>query len=71
MFILGSRGLKFLCMQLFAPAIAWSQNAHPALIRMAMIEVRSGPFANTGEAVYRNLLRAAESPTTCKMQRPA
>jgi branched-chain amino acid transport system substrate-binding protein len=29
-------------------------------IRIAMIEGLSGPFANTGEAVYRNLLWAAE-----------
>jgi branched-chain amino acid transport system substrate-binding protein len=32
----------------------------PAPIKLAMIETLSGPFANTGEAVYRNLLWAVE-----------
>jgi len=60
MFILGSRGLKSLWVLLFVAAIAWSQTAHPAPIRMAMIAGRSGPFANIGEAVYRSLLWAVE-----------
>lgn len=34
--------------------------AQPAPIRLAMIETLSGPFANTGEAVFRNLVWAAE-----------
>lgn len=40
-----------------APA-AWSVPAQP--IRLAHIESFSGPFANTGEAVWRNLVMAAE-----------
>lgn len=39
----------------FAPAFAQSPP-----IRLAMIETLSGPFANTGEAVFRNLVWAAE-----------
>ncbi len=39
----------------FAPAFAQSTP-----IRLAMIETLSGPFANTGEAVFRNLVWAAE-----------
>ncbi|RZL93612.1 MAG: branched-chain amino acid ABC transporter substrate-binding protein [Variovorax sp.] len=35
-----------------------AQTAQP--IRMALIESMSGPFANTGEAVFRNLLWAVE-----------
>ena len=34
--------------------------AEPAPIRIAMIEGLSGPFANAGEAVYRNLVWATE-----------
>ena len=34
--------------------------AAPAPIRIGMIEGLSGPFANTGEAVYRNLVWATE-----------
>lgn len=36
------------------------QPAAPAPIRVALIESLSGPFANTGEAVFRNLVWAAE-----------
>lgn len=48
---------------LFANALA--MGAAPALaqgapIRLALIESMSGPFANAGEAVYRNLLWAVE-----------
>ena len=39
-------------------ALAQAQPAPP--IKLAMIEALSGPFANTGEAVYRNLLWAVE-----------
>ena len=56
MFILRLRALKFLWLLLFIPALAWGQ----APVRIAMIEGLSGPFANTGEAVYRNLLWAVE-----------
>ncbi|MDM0117153.1 branched-chain amino acid ABC transporter substrate-binding protein [Variovorax sp. J22R133] len=52
--------VKFAIASLFtvviAPAIA--QPAEP--IRLALIESMSGPFANTGEAVFRNLLWAVE-----------
>nr|WP_231943564.1 branched-chain amino acid ABC transporter substrate-binding protein [Hydrogenophaga crassostreae] len=39
-----------------------AQAASPAIepVRIGMIEGLSGPFANTGEAVYRNLVWAAE-----------
>ncbi|MGJ7506456.1 branched-chain amino acid ABC transporter substrate-binding protein [Variovorax sp. GT1P44] len=39
-----------------APALGQSQSP----IRLALIESMSGPFANTGEAVFRNLLWAVE-----------
>jgi branched-chain amino acid transport system substrate-binding protein len=39
-----------------APALGQSQGP----IRLALIESMSGPFANTGEAVFRNLLWAVE-----------
>lgn len=42
-----------------APGIASAQ-AEAAPIRIAMIEGLSGPFANTGEAVFRNLVWAVE-----------
>jgi branched-chain amino acid transport system substrate-binding protein len=41
------------------PAAAQSQPA-PEPIRLALIEGLSGPFANAGEAVFRNLLWATE-----------
>ena len=59
MFILRLRLLKILWLVLLAPAFAWGQAA-PAPVRIAMIEGLSGPFANTGEAVHRNLLWAVE-----------
>jgi branched-chain amino acid transport system substrate-binding protein len=34
--------------------------AQAAPVRLAMVETLSGPFANTGEAVFRNLVWAAE-----------
>ena len=44
-----------------APWPAWAQNkAEAGPIRLAMIEGLSGPFANTGEAVLRNLVWAVE-----------
>jgi branched-chain amino acid transport system substrate-binding protein len=54
------RVLKSLAGALFAPAALWAQQGQPQPIRVAMIESLSGPFANTGEAVYRNLLWAVE-----------
>ncbi len=50
--------LKLLWLALCAPTMALAQSAPP--IRIAMIEGLSGPFANTGEAVYRNLVWAVE-----------
>ncbi|MBH1963767.1 MAG: branched-chain amino acid ABC transporter substrate-binding protein [Comamonadaceae bacterium] len=41
-----------------APFAAWAQVSGP--IKLAMIESTSGPFANTGEAVYRNIAWAVE-----------
>ena len=40
------------------PRLAAAQGAAP--IKLALIESLSGPFANTGEAVHRNLLWAIE-----------
>ena len=37
-----------------------SAQANPAPLRLALIEGLSGPFANAGEAVWRNLLWAVE-----------
>ncbi|MBU3739311.1 MAG: branched-chain amino acid ABC transporter substrate-binding protein [Rhodoferax sp.] len=48
-------GLVPLCLALFFSAPAAAQP-----VRLALIESLSGPFANTGEAVYRNLLWAVE-----------
>jgi len=51
--------LKSLAATLSAPAFALTQPA-AAPIKLAMIEGLSGPFANTGEAVFRNLVWATE-----------
>ena len=60
-FIWRRRALKFaasaLCVAAAAPAVQ-AQTAAP--IRLALIESMSGPFANTGEAVFRNILWAVE-----------
>lgn len=45
---------------LLCPLAAVAQPAAPAPIRLALIEGLSGPFANAGEAVFRNLLWAVE-----------
>ena len=39
---------------------ASAQTPNPPPIKIALIESQSGPFANTGEAVFRNLLWATE-----------
>jgi branched-chain amino acid transport system substrate-binding protein len=57
-------GLKFLALGLLAlaaclPFMAVAQSAAPA-VRIALIESLSGPFDNTGEAVFRNLVWASE-----------
>ncbi|MBY4597000.1 branched-chain amino acid ABC transporter substrate-binding protein [Ottowia caeni] len=44
------------------PAVSFAQTAAP--IKLALIESMSGPFANTGEAVYRNIAWAAERINT-------
>ncbi|TFZ08851.1 branched-chain amino acid ABC transporter substrate-binding protein [Ramlibacter humi] len=51
--------LKTLAAPLFLPAFARAQ-APGAPVKLAMIESLSGAFANTGEAVFRNLLWAVE-----------
>jgi len=51
--------LKSLLLALSLPVALLAQ-AQPAPIKIAMIEGLSGPFANTGEAVYRNLVWATE-----------
>ena len=59
MFILSRWVLKLLAVALCAPAFALAQAA-PVPIKIALIEGLSGPFANTGEAVLRNLVWAVE-----------
>ena len=51
--------LKSLASTLFVPALARAQ-ATGAPVKLALIEALSGAFANTGEAVFRNLLWAVE-----------
>ncbi|MDQ0607265.1 branched-chain amino acid transport system substrate-binding protein [Variovorax sp. W1I1] len=62
-FIWRRQALKFaalaLCASPFA-GLAQTSSVPPAPIRLALIESMSGPFANTGEAVFRNLLWAVE-----------
>ena len=50
---------KLLALALCVPALAFAQPSS-APIKMALIEGLSGPFANTGEAVFRNLIWAVE-----------
>ncbi|MEJ8812492.1 branched-chain amino acid ABC transporter substrate-binding protein [Variovorax ureilyticus] len=59
-FIWRRRALKFAALALCAGAIAPLQAEDSKPIRLALIESMSGPFANTGEAVFRNLLWAVE-----------
>ena len=59
MFIFPRKALKLLAVALCAPALAMAQ-ADPVPIKIAVIEVLSGPFGNTGEAVFRNLQWAVE-----------
>ncbi len=61
------RVLKAVCVSLCWSAGVWAatlaQSPAPTVqpaIKLAVIEGLSGPFANTGEAVYRNLLWAVE-----------
>lgn len=59
MYIFRRKTLKLALLALCAPTLTWAQLA-PAPIKVAMIESLSGPFANTGEAVFRNLVWAME-----------
>jgi branched-chain amino acid transport system substrate-binding protein len=60
-FIWRRRALKFAASALCVAAAAPAVQAQPAApIRLALIESMSGPFANTGEAVFRNILWAVE-----------
>ena len=59
MYIFRRKTLKLALLALCAPTLTWAQPAH-APIKVAMIESLSGPFANTGEAVFRNLVWAME-----------
>ncbi len=54
--------VKHLLLACFAGAALFAQaeSAAPPAVRLALIESLSGPFANTGEAVFRNLVWAAE-----------
>ena len=44
----------------FLLTLSFGALAQPAPIKVALIESMSGPFANTGEAVFRNLVWATE-----------
>ena len=64
MHIVLKHGQKFLALGLLTfaaglPGVSAAQSAAP-LVRIAMIESLSGPFGNTGEAVFRNLVWATE-----------
>jgi len=59
MYIFRTKPLKLMALALCTPLLAMAQPA-PAPIKVAMIESLSGPFANTGEAVFRNLVWAME-----------
>ncbi len=60
--LLKSLSLATISGSIFKPfrAVAQGNAAQAATIKIAMIEGLSGPFANTGEAVFRNLLWACE-----------
>lgn len=59
MFILCRWVLKMTWLILATPAMVLAQTSAPP-IKVAMIEGLSGPFANGGEAVFRNLIWALE-----------
>ncbi|CAN5845987.1 branched-chain amino acid ABC transporter substrate-binding protein [soil metagenome] len=63
-FIWRRKALKFgtlaLCGPTLLSAVSLARAQSPTPIRIALIESLSGPFANTGEAVSRNLLWAVE-----------
>jgi len=59
-FIWRRKALKLGASALCAMALGAARAQAPAPIRLALIESMSGPFANTGEAVFRNILWAVE-----------
>ncbi|MBU3998906.1 MAG: branched-chain amino acid ABC transporter substrate-binding protein, partial [Gammaproteobacteria bacterium] len=59
MFIFSRKAQALLMAALCTSTLTFSQ-AMSAPIKIAMIEGLSGPFANTGEAVFRNLIWAVE-----------
>ncbi|WP_076999217.1 branched-chain amino acid ABC transporter substrate-binding protein [Variovorax sp. KK3] len=59
-FICRRRALKFVASALCATGLPALHAQTVTPIRLALIESMSGPFANTGEAVFRNLLWAVE-----------
>ena len=59
MFIVRRKALKLALVALCLPTLSLAQTAQPP-IKIAMIETLSGPFANTGEAVARNLIWGLE-----------
>ncbi|ABD69220.1 putative transporter signal peptide protein [Rhodoferax ferrireducens T118] len=63
MFVYSRKALKLLALALCVPTLTFAQATQTptsAPIKIAMIEGLSGPFANTGEAVFRNLIWAVE-----------
>lgn len=60
MFFFFSQVLKKARLALFLVVFSWAAGAAQPPIKLAMIESLSGPFANTGEAVHRNLVWALE-----------
>src|SRR5664279_5379364 len=63
MFIFPRKALKLLAAALCLSTLTMAQAAPVAAaapIKIAMIEGLSGPFGNTGEAVFRNLIWAVE-----------
>ena len=53
--------ISFLSISFFSlSSFSLSALAQPAPVKVALIESLSGPFANTGEAVFRNLVWATE-----------
>jgi branched-chain amino acid transport system substrate-binding protein len=63
MFVFSFKVRQLLAIVLATPVVVWAQTAPVVAatpIKIAMIESLSGPFANTGEAVYRNLIWAVE-----------
>lgn len=59
MFKFSRKALTFMAVALLVPTLTLAQ-PDPAPIKIAMIEGLSGPFGNTGEAVFRNLIWAVE-----------